>query len=285
MTGRSRQLAVAGLVLAAAVIVAPASAAGPIPDASYRGKARGDGDKVKFTTSPEGDQIWDLEIKFDSRCRQSGNDYTNENVALFFNIVKVRPSGKFKAKDVRDDSSGHDKSIAKGRFSADGKTAKGRFSNDSTFDPGGIARVECHSGGKFKARTKEKPPPGGGVGGGEEVPLGVWNGETATGEPLRFYTERGGVREFEFTVDVQCIRDGFGPEDAFTDQHFGFVERMDVDGVAFAGSEGPDHVSGSFDGRAASGVLSVDAYRDEFEVANCGPSGDVPFTARLDTRR
>jgi hypothetical protein len=285
MTPASRLPIAAGLALAVILLGAQVSLATTIPDATYKGKARGDGDKVKFTTSPEGDQIWDLEIKFDSRCRQSGNNYTNENVALFFNIVKVRPSGKFKAKDDRDYQGGHDKSIAKGRFSADGKTAKGRFSNDSTFDPGGIGRVECHSEGKFKARTKEKPPPGGGVGGEDEIPLGVWNGETAAGEPLRFYTERGGVREFEFTVDVQCIRDGFGPEDAFTDQHFGFVERMDVDGAGFAGAEGPDHVSGSFDGRQASGTLSVDAYRDEFEVANCGPSGDVPFTARLETRR
>lgn len=273
MRDRARLTIVASLTLATACLAITGALAGPIGGASYKGPGRGDVDKVEFTVSRDARVIGSMSVGFDSRCRQGGNNYTNKNTSVVFYSTKVRGSGKFKATDKRNYPGGGDVSVAKGRFSQDGRKARGRFSFEGDFDPGNSATVRCHAEGRFRATTKAKPEDGGGG-----LQEGVWNGRTDQDLPIRFNTVEDGVREIEFTVQVQCTSDNGS---TFPDEHFAFIGRAEVDGSTFEATQGPDHVRGSFSGQTASGIVSVGTYFDEFQAATCNGPGEIPFTARL----
>jgi hypothetical protein len=270
--------------LGSALLAISSSAADPIGGASYKGPGRGDVDKTEFTVSHDGKVIGSMSVGFDSRCRQGGNDYTNKNTSTVFYKTKIRGSGKFKARDKRSYPGGGDLSVAKGRFSADGKSAKGRFTFEGDFDPSSGPTVHCHAEGRFRATTKAKPDDGGGGGSGGQR-AGTWTGTTGQGMEIIFDVEDGGERisGVLFQARLDCTRDdpSLGPT-SFTTDYEGHIQSGRIDGSSFSGSQDANRVSGRFDGETATGVISVTNYYDELELATCSTPGDVPFTAKLD---
>jgi hypothetical protein len=269
-------------VAAASAIQVGSAAADPIGGAAYKGKARGDGRKVALNVSANGRVVGPIAIRFDSRCRQNGKSYTNKNTAIILGPAKVRGSGKFKAKDEQRYPGGSHASVAKGRFSRDGSTVKGRFSFHSTLSGSSVGHVKCSSGGSFRARTNATPEeedrPAG-------PPVGQWAGTTAQGLEIRFWVNRGGgpggIASIRFDAQVECVRDEGAPGNhSFTEVYSGGVLKGRVDGSSFEAVQESDRVRGRFEGKAATGVLSVTNYRNEMELAACSTPGEIAFTAR-----
>lgn len=278
---RTRLTAVASLTLASALLAISSAGAGPIGGATYKGPGRGDVDKAKLTVSHDAKMIGSLTIGFDSRCRQGGNNYTNKNTSVVFYTTKIRGGGEFKARDKRNYPGGGDISVAKGRFSADGKSAKGRFRFAGDFDPGNSATVHCHAEGRFRATTKASPEDGGNGSGGPRA--GTWTGTTAQGMDVIFDVEDGGdaITGVLFGARLDCTREDptLGPT-SFTKDYEGHIQRGRIEGSSFSGSQEANRISGTFDGNTATGVVSVTNYYDELELATCSTPGEIPFTAR-----
>jgi hypothetical protein len=96
-------------------------------------------------------------------------------------------------------------------------------------------------------------------------------------------TGRGAIGHFSFEATVDCVRDEGSPgTHTFTQTYQGGIAEGRVDGSTFEATDGPNHVSGRFEGKTATGVLSVTNYRDDLELAYCSTPGEIPFTARFD---
>lgn len=279
--GLGALLALVALTAASSIQAAPARASEPIGDAVYKGKARGDGRKVVLNTTIDRG-ISQLEVRFDARCRQGGKHYTNKNTGWVFSRIKVRRSGKFKSKVRKSYPGGWHKAIVKGRFRKRGKVVRGKFSFDSRLS---ASDVECSARARFKARTKAKPDAGGGPAG---PPKGQWVGTTGQGLDIEFYVARpegeGAIQTIRFEAQVECVRDeGAVGSPTYTMTYRGRLDGS-IEGANFEAAEESDRVAGRFEGRTASGVISVTNYRDELELANCSTPGEIPFTARHQAR-